>query len=134
MSKPEIPAFMLELGAKLFPRRYRRFRDLRPYQEACEWARTLDWRQNPYARYLLRRELLLHLESTECYGGSRNIFTFVSREEIAAEVDRLIDEFPERYDSMGVFSYVVLTAPGNLSCRHGWISYNRLTQALATLP
>ena len=107
---------MLEIGAKLFPRRYRRFRDLCPYQEAREWARTLDWRQNPYDRFLLRRELLRHLESTEFYEGLRNVFTFASRDEIAAEVDHLMDKFPDEFEGIGVFVYV-------LSLCHGiWVS------------
>ena len=134
MSKPELSDSLLEIGAKLFPRRYRRFSDLRPYQEACEWARSLDWRQNPYDRFLLRRELLRHLESTEFYEGRRNVFTFASRDEIASEVDRLMDEFPDKHESMGVFGYVLLTLPWHLGFKHGRIRYSRLTQALATLP
>jgi len=125
---------MLEIGAKLFPRRYSRFRDLRPYQDACEWARKLDWRQNPYDQFLLRRELLRHLESTQFYEGRRNVFTFASRGEIAAEVDRLMDEFTDKYESMGVFGYVLLTVPWDLGFKHGRIRHSRLTQALATLP
>ena len=134
MSKAEPTDLMLEIGAKLFPRRYRRFRDLRPCQEACEWARKLDWRQNPYDRFLLRRELLRQLESTEFYEGRRNVFSFASREEIAAEVDRLLDGFPDKYESIGVFSYVLITIPWHLGFKHGWIRHSRLTQALATLP
>jgi hypothetical protein len=134
MSKPESSEIMDEIGAKLFPRRYRRFKDLRPYQEACEWARKLDWRQNPYDRFLLRRELLRHLESTEFYEGRRNVFTFASREEIAAEVDHLIDEFPDKYQSIGIFGYVLVTLPWRLGFKHGRIRHSRLTEALAKLP
>jgi hypothetical protein len=134
MSKAEPSDLMLEIGAKLFPRRYRRFKDLRPHLEACEWARKLDWRQNPYDRFLLHRELLRHLESTEFYEGSRNVFSFASREEIAAEVDCLMDEFPDKFESMGVFSYVLLKVPWNLGFKHGRIRYSRLTEALAKLP
>jgi hypothetical protein len=39
-----------EIGRKFYPRRYSRFKDLRPYEQACEWARGLDWRNNPYDR------------------------------------------------------------------------------------
>jgi hypothetical protein len=134
MSKPEPTELMLEIGAKFFPRRYRRFEDLRPYPEACEWARNLDWRQNPYDRFLLRRELLHHLESIASYAGIRNVFTFASREEIAAEVDRLLDEFPDKYGSIGVFGYVLVTLPWRLGFKHGRIRYSRLTEALAKLP
>src|SRR5882757_1587796 len=102
MSKPEPSELMLEIGAKLFPRRYRRFRDLRPYQETLEWVWTLDWRQNPYDRFLLRRELLRHLESTGYYEGRLNVFTFASRDEITAEVDHLLDKFPDEFEAMGV--------------------------------
>lgn len=125
---------MEEIGAKLFPRRYRRFKDLRSDQEAREWARTLDWRQNPYDRFLLRRELLRHLESTELYKGQRNVFTIASREEIAAEVDRLIEEFPEEFQGAGVFVYVLVTLPWHLGFKHGLIRHSRLSEALAKLP
>ena len=54
---------MLEIGAKLYTRRYHRFKDLRPFHEACEWAQSLDWRNNPYDRFLLKRELLRHIEA-----------------------------------------------------------------------
>ena len=89
---------MLEIGAKLFPRRYRRFKDLRPAQQACEWAPTLDWRQNPYDRFLLRREILHHLETTAFYKGGWDVYSFASREEIAVQVDRVMDEFPDKYE------------------------------------
>ena len=125
---------MLEIGAKLFPRRYRRFRDLRPHHEACEWALTLDWRQNPYDRFLLRRELLRHLESIEFYEGRLNVFTFASRDEIAAEVDRLMDDFPVEFGGIGVFTYVFITLPWRLGFKHGRIRHSRLTEALAKLP
>lgn len=134
MSKLEPSELMLEIGAKLFPRRYRRFKDLRPYQEACEWARTLDWRQNPYDRFLLRRELLRHLENTEFYEGRRNVFTFASREEIATGVDHLMDKFPDKFEGIGVFGYVLVTLPWHLGFKHGRIRHSRLTEALAKLP
>lgn len=125
---------MQEVGARLFPQRYQRFKDLRSYQEACEWARKLDWRKNPYDRFLLRRELLRHLEATEFYNGRRNVFSFASREEIAVEVDRLLDEFPGKYQSIGVFSYVLVALPWHLTFKHGRIHHSRLAEALAKLP
>jgi len=134
MNKTELTDSMLEIGARLFPRRYHRFRDLRPCQEAGEWARTLDWRQNPYDRFLLRRELLRHLESTEYSEGRLKVFSFASREEIAAEVDRLLGEFPDKFESVGVFDYVLVLLPWNLGFKHGRISYSRLTEALARRP
>jgi hypothetical protein len=132
--RPELSEAMLEIGAKLFPRRYRMFNDLRPYQQASEWAKALDWRQNPYDRFLLRRELLRHLESTQHYEGRRNVYSFASREDISAEADRLMDEFPAEFEKMGVFSYVLLTLPWNLAFKHGLARYSRLTEALEKLP
>ena len=132
-SKPELTETMLEIGAKLFPRRYCRFKDLRPDQQACEWARTLDWRQNPYDRFLLRPEILHHLESTAFYEGRRNVYSFASRDEIAAEVDGLMNEFPHKYESIGVFSYVLVMLPWNLAFKHGQVQHSRLTEALGKL-
>ena len=133
-SKPELTETMLEIGARLFPRRYSRFKDMRPDQQVCEWARTLDWRQNPYDRFLLRREILHHLESTAFYEGRLNVYSFASRDEIAAEVDRLMDEFPHKYEGIGVFSYVLITVPWNLAFKHGQVRYSRLAEALEKLP
>ena len=133
-NKPELTETMLEIGAKLFPRRYHRFKDLRPDQQACEWARTLDWRHNPYDRFLLRREILHHLESTGSHEGSRNVFSFASRDEIAAEVDRLMNEFPVEYESIGIFSYVLVTLPSHLAFKHGQVQHSRLAEVLGKLP
>ena len=132
-SRPELTETMLEIGSKLFPRRYHRFKDLRPDQQACEWARTLDWRQNPYDRFLLRRELLHHLESTAFYESRLNVYSFASRDEIAAEVDRLMNEFPGEHESMDVFSYVLLMLPWNLAFKHGQVKPSRLAEALGKL-
>jgi len=133
MSEPEPSDLLLQINAKLFPRRYRRFRDLRPIDEACRWAETLDWRQNPYDRFLLRRELLRHLESTEIYKGRRNVFSFASRDEVSAEVDRLMNEFPDKFKSMGVFTYVLITLPWHLGFKHGRVRHSLLNKALAKL-
>jgi hypothetical protein len=128
--KPQLSETILEIGRKLHPRRYCRFKDLRPYQEACDWAKRLDWKSNPYDRFLLRREILHHLESEAFYEGRLNIYTFASRPEIAAEVDRLMNEFPDRYKTMGVFSYVLITLPGRLAFRHGIVRKDPLLAAL----
>ena|SRR6516164_4593915 len=133
MSKHEPSKLMQEIGAKLYPRRYRRFKDLRSFEDACEWARTLDWQKNPYDRFLLRRELLHHLESTEFYKGGLNIFSFASRGEIAAEVERLMDEFPKEHKGMGVFAYVLTALPWRLAFRHGVEEQSRLAAALRKL-
>jgi hypothetical protein len=133
MSESEPSEIILEIGAKLFPPLYKRFKDLRPYLEACKWARALDWRQNPYDRFLLKRELLHYLESSESHSPS-NIFTFASRKEIAAELDRLMDEFSDKYKSLGVFSYILVKARWDLAFKHGRVKYSRLTGALAKMP
>jgi hypothetical protein len=133
-SKHELTETMLEIGAKLFPRRYHRLKDLRPDQQACEWARTLDWRQNPYDRFLLRREILHHLESTAFHEGRLNVYSFASRDEIAAEVDRMMNEFPDKYESMGVLSYVLVMLPWNLAFKHGQVQHSRLAEALRRVP
>lgn len=125
---------MLEIGAKVFPRRYPRFRDLRPYEEALEWAMKLNWRQNPYDRFLLRRDLLRRLEITGYYESRWDVFSFASRDEITAEIDHLMDEFPDEYEAIGVFTYVMITLPRNLRFKHGRIRHSRLTEALAKLP
>ena len=129
--KTELTPTVLEVGAKIFPRRYRRFEDLRPWQEASEWARNLDWRQNPYDRFLLRREILRRLESSVVYDGPLNVYSFASREEIAAEVDRLLNEYPD--EIFNPLSYVLVCLPWHLAFKHGRVAYNRLAGALASL-
>jgi len=132
--RPELTETMLEIGAKLFPRRYSRFKDLRPDQQAFEWARTLDWRQNPYDRFLLRREIHHHLENNASYESRRNVYSFASRDEIAAEVDRLMDEFRDKCESKEVFSYVLVTLPWHLAFMHGQVQHSLLAVALEKLP
>ena len=127
----ELSDTLLEIGGKLCPRRYRRFRDLRASEEAEQWARGLDWRDNPYDRFLLRREILRQLESTAVYEpGFQNVYTYTSRYEIAAEVDTLMQEFPHEYESMGVFSYVLITLPWHLAFKHGKVRRDSLLAAL----
>jgi hypothetical protein len=94
----------------------------------------LDWHGNPYDRFLLRRELLRHLESTQIYNGLGNIFSFAAREEIAAEVEHVLDEFSDEYQGIGVFSYVLVAVPWHLAFKHGKVKYSRLAAALAKLP
>ena len=67
----------------------------------------------------LEHEILHHLESSAFYEGRRNVYSFVSRDEIAAEVDRLMNEFPAKYEGIGVFSYVLATLPWHLTFKHG---------------
>ena len=110
---------LLEIGRKFHPRRYRRFKDLRPSDEVECWARTLEWQNNPYDRFLLRREMLHYLESTVIYHSHKNIFKFASRSEIEAEVDRQIEAFGQRMRAQphpidNVFNYVSIRVVWNL--------------------
>jgi hypothetical protein len=130
----EVSDTVLEIVARLCPRRYRRFKDLRPYGEASEWARKLDWRNNPYDRFLLRREILHHLESFAFYEPKWNVYAFASREEIAAEVDRLIENFPPEREWLGIFNYVLVKLPWDLAYKHRRIRFSLLTKALHQMP
>jgi hypothetical protein len=124
----------LERELKLYPRRYRRYSDLRTYSEACDWAQTLDWQKNPYDRYLLHRELMRFLEATQCYLGRKNLFRAVSREDVSTGVTHLLDQYAARPVIIGVFRYVLLMIPWIVGHKSGQIRYSRLTQALARLP
>src|SRR4051812_14663412 len=104
---------IIEIGEKLFPKRYRRFKDLRPYQEACGWADKLDWLNNPYDRFLLRREILRQLESTTSE-PHRNIFAFASRQEIKAKVDEAFVDYPTRFgeaSGSALYQYCLIVLP-----------------------
>ena len=126
---------LLEIGGRLCPRRYQRFRDLRPWEEAAEWARTLDWRGNPYDRFLLRREILRQLESTAVHEPDfHNVYTYASREEIAFAVDKLLDELPGEFENRGPLTYVLITLPWHLAFKHGRVRHSRLAEALSRLP
>ncbi len=139
MKKPErrrdLSDTLLEIGGRLCPRRYQRFRDLRPWEEAAEWARTLDWRGNPYDRFLLRREILRQLESTAVHEADfHNVYTYASREEIAFEADKLLDELPSEFESRGPLTYVLITLPWHLAFKHGRVKHSRLAEALSQFP
>ena len=130
----ELSDVLLEVGGRLCPRRYQRFRNLRPWAEAAQWARTIDWRKNPYDRFLLRREILRQLESQVVHEPDfHNVFTYASRAEIASEVDRLLDEFPRECENRGPLTYVLITLPWHLAFKHGRVRHSRLDEALATL-
>lgn len=97
--------------SSLFPRRYRRFRDLRTYKAACDWSRTLDWQRNAYDRFLLERELRRYLEATQGYLGRENLFRVASRAGIESEIGLLLDEYAARPVPVSVFGYVLLMLP-----------------------
>ncbi len=102
---------MLEVGGRLFPRLYKRHGDLRDYQEARKWAESLDWRNNPYDRYLLRRELLHYIEAQRGDTPGFNIGLFMTREQILKEIDRLLNDYPKELKRMGIFLYVLGMMP-----------------------
>jgi hypothetical protein len=121
----------LEIARKLHPPRYKIYKNLRPLEEAAAWAQKLDWRENPYDRFLLRQEILKHLETRSIHEpGFRNVYTYASRQEIAAEVDRLIEKFPKKFEKWGVFGYVVTTLPWYLGAKHGRVRRDPLVAAL----
>jgi hypothetical protein len=45
-----------------------------------------------------------------------------------------MDEFPDKDEIPGVFTYVLVTLPWHLGFKHGWIRHSRLANALAKLP
>ena len=130
MSNPVLGDTVMEVGRKLHPRRYKRFTDLRPDLEAVAWAGSLDWRNNPYDRFLLRREILHHLEATSFYEADWNVYTYASRGEISAEVDRLLDRCPPQYET-SEFHHVLVTLPWELAFKHGRVRHTRLVEAIA---
>lgn len=117
---------MLEVGGRLFPRLYKRHGDLRSQQEVRQWAERLDWRNNPYDRYLLRRELLRFMEAQRGDEPFCNVSLFAKRDQILKQIDYLLDNFPEELKRMGIFMYVVVALPfymqrGRGKKRHeGW--------------
>ncbi len=109
--KAELSEVMLEVGGRLCPRLYRRHRDLRDYQEMRQWAEKLDWRNNPYDRYLLRRELLHFIEAQRYDASFCNVSLFLTREQILKQIDRLLKDYPEEIKQMGIFAYVAGMLP-----------------------
>lgn len=109
--KAELSEVMLEVGGRFFPRLYRRHGDLRNCRELRQWAEKLDWRDNPYDRYLLRRELLRYIEAQRGDTPFCNVSLFARREQILKQIDYLLDNFPEELKRMGVFFYVAGVIP-----------------------
>jgi len=131
----EVSGTTLEIARKVHPRRYKRFKDLRSLEDASAWAKKLDWRGNPYDRFLLRREILRHLEELFVHEpGYRNVFRYASRQEIAAEVDLLMDKFPKKFEKWGVFNYVLMRMPFHMAFKHGLVRHSRLQEALGRFP
>lgn len=131
-SSEEISDALLEAGRKLFPRRYLRNQSMRSVDEAGEWARSLDWRANPYDRFLLKRELLRQAENLYSYDGWVNLFSFCSREEVAAEIEEILDEFNDSDAAPGPFCYVLSILPWRLGVKHGLVKHSKLEEALNT--
>jgi hypothetical protein len=120
----ELSETILQIGMKFFPRRYHRFKDLR--EDVLDWVGTLDWRNNPYDHFLLRREILRHFETSNVHEGRMNVYTFASRDEISAECDLLLQEYSTKSDPINVFAYVTSLLKWRLGFRHGLIQYDRL--------
>lgn len=109
--KAELSEVMLEVGGRLCPRLYKRHGDLRSQQEVRQWAERLDWRNNPYDRYLLRKELLRFMEAQRGDEPFFNVGLFAKRDQILKQIDYLLDNFPEELKRMGIFMYVVVALP-----------------------
>jgi hypothetical protein len=124
----------LEAGRKLFPRRYRRNRNVSALNEASEWARTLDWQDNPYDRFLFQRELMRQAENLYSYDGWINLFSFCSRQEVATEIEELLLEFKNEYGATRPFDYVLSVLPWRLGLKHGFVKHSKLEQALSSMP
>ena len=43
-----------------------------------------------------------------------------------------MDEFPDKYESIGVFSYVLITLRWNLAFKHGQVQHSLLAEALGS--
>ncbi len=129
----QMSAATLSVGRRFYPRRYQRFPGLRASAEAVAWSRTLDWRDNPYSRFLLRRELLRFVAARAGTDPRHNVFRLASPEEVAAMVDRMLDACPEKL-ARNAFSYVVTGLPWKLAIKAGRVRYNHLTKALAHQP
>ena len=126
----ELSPAHLEIEMTLFPRRYSRYKDLR--SDVGAWARTLDWPNNPYDYFLLRREILRQFEAIIIYEGARNVYTFASRDEISTECDLLMKEYSaKKFCGLDVFTYVLALLPWRLGFKHGRVHHSPLTAALA---
>ena len=121
------------MGRRFYPRRYQRFSGLRAPAEAVAWSRALDWRDNPYSRFLLRRELLRFVATRAGTDPRHNVFRLATAEEVAAMVDCMLDACPEKL-THGVFNYVIAGLPWKLAIKAGRVRYNHLTKALAQQP
>ncbi|RYD85091.1 MAG: hypothetical protein EOP84_03605 [Verrucomicrobiaceae bacterium] len=115
-----------EIGRKLNPRRKLGSVRVRDYEAACQWSLNLDWRKNPYDRFLLCRELLLHFERLMHEDARSDIFAFASRSEIVATIEWLFGRYEQRCSEMteaagfdfqkvqSVFAYVAWALPSYL--------------------
>ncbi len=128
----DIPECTFSIGRRFYPRLYKRYKDLRDYNEAAEWSRTLDWQNNPYDRFLLKREILRHLESELYYRGPQNVFTFASRHEIEEEVEQSMDDYTKKnFKNIDVIGFVIVSIPWRLGFKHGRVEHSRLVAAVA---
>ena len=75
----QVSAATLSMGRRFYPRRYQRFPGLHAPAEAVAWSRALDWRDNPYSRFLLRRELLRFVATRAGTDPRHNVFWWPPR-------------------------------------------------------
>jgi hypothetical protein len=129
--KAELSSTMWEVGSKLFPCRYQRHQGVRGYEEAVAWAERLDWRNNPYDRYLLQRELLHFLEGTKFEHPCCRVLLSATRAEIAEKIDHLLKLYSESGTTMEVFTYVVVMMPYQFRPKGRQARRSKLAMALA---
>ena len=127
---------VLAIARQFYPRRYRRHHDLRSFDDAREWARQLDWRNNPYERFLLERELIRYIEAATHLDWHRRIISSARDGEIAALVTDLLDAYAReaRRRRLDVFSSILVRFPWEFAYRHRWLRQSRLCGALSSLP
>lgn len=99
---------MLDFYRKFAPRRYSPASCVHSYLEARKWAERIDWKNNPYDRYSLHRELFYHVVRYSCKYPSESVFKSFDRETIKEEIRKLVEEFERGGKPLGVFSWVFL--------------------------
>lgn len=127
-----IPECTVAIGRKFYPGLYRHRRNVRDPDDAAEWAESLDWLNNPYDRFLLKREILRQSENFLRDKGPMNIWSFASREEIANEIDTVLSECEKKGRIRNVLSLILVTLPWRVGYKHGRIVYSRLAEAFAS--
>ena len=124
----DIPECTLSIGRKFYPPLSKRGEHLRDADEAAEWASSLDWSNNPYDRFLLKREIVRQSERFWRDKVPMNCWTFASPDEIAGEVDKLLDEYKQEGRTRHIFQLILATLPWTLGYKHGRVQSSRLAR------